>query len=395
MRRFLDVAWTGVDAVRLYPLRSGVSVLAVLVVLVPYLVGLSLAKGLEEEIHASLQYGADAYVTGRQLGRPVPLPLVLKKTLQSLEGVVAVTPRIVAEIQPGKERLPAVLVGMDPERFPAQAECIDGRLPEEGDVHQLVVGSGLARRLGLHVESVLPPFYRNNRGERLSRVVGVFSEQSPPWQTNLVLTTFATAAHMMDQPGYATDFLVWCRPGYEAALGAQLARIAAKPPAGFSGPIRLHVTTRQEWLTKLPGGVRWREGVFTLHLVLAFIVAILVLLVTSGMGLQERRREVAILKATGWQTDEVLLRGAAESLCLSLAGASGALLLAWAWLRVGNGVFLAEHFLPGADTTTRLPYRLTPVPALLGFVLAFVIVTTGTLWSAWRAAATPPHEILR
>jgi ABC-type lipoprotein release transport system permease subunit len=159
--------------------------------------------------------------------------------------------------------------------------------------------------------------------------------------------------------------------------------------------MRLHVTTRQEWLTLVPRGVRWREGVFTLHLLLAVIVAMLVLLVTSGMGLQERRREVAILKATGWQTDEVLLRGAAESLCLSLAGASGALLLAWGWLRLGNGFFLAEHFLPGADPTTRLPYRLTPVPALLGLVLAFTIVTTGTLWSAWRAAATPPHEILR
>ena len=36
----------------------------------------------------------------------------------------------------------------------------------------------------------------------------------------------------------------------------------------------------------------------------------------------------------------------------------------------------------------RVPYRLTPVPALLAFVLAFAVVLMGTLYSCWRAAVT-------
>jgi ABC-type antimicrobial peptide transport system permease subunit len=127
------------------------------------------------------------------------------------------------------------------------------------------------------------------------------------------------------------------------------------------------------------------------------VAGILVLLVTSGLGLSERRREIGILKATGWQTDEILLRGLVESFCLSLAGACLALLLAWVWLRVFNAWGVAAFFLAGVSAAPdfAVPFRLTPVPALLAFVLSFVVVLTGTLWSSWRAAIAAPREILR
>ena len=56
---------------------------------------------------------------------------------------------------------------------------------------------------------------------------------------------------------------------------------------------RPEVTSSEELLALLPRGVRHREGIFNLLFVLAFVVAILVLLVTSGLGLAERRREIA------------------------------------------------------------------------------------------------------
>lgn len=44
-----EIALTGLASVRLHPLRSLVSVCAVVVVLLPFLVGLALAGGIEEE----------------------------------------------------------------------------------------------------------------------------------------------------------------------------------------------------------------------------------------------------------------------------------------------------------------------------------------------------------
>ena len=157
------------------------------------------------------------------------------------------------------------------------------------------------------------------------------------------------------------------------------------------------VTSRDELKSMLPAGLGHREGVFNLHFVLAFVVGILVILVTSGFGLPERRREIGILKATGWQTDEILLRGLVESFLLGVAGAAGAILLAYAWLEWLNGYWIAGIFLAGVDSNPGfpVPYVLAPVPILLAGLLACVLVMSGTAYSSWRAAVTPPAEAMR
>src|SRR5205823_12681379 len=166
---------------------------------------------------------------------------------------------------------------------------------------------------------------------------------------------------------------------------------------GAEGPVRPRVVGRADLEDLLPRGLLHREGIFNLLFVLAFVVGIAVLLVTSGFGLAERRREVAVLKATGWQTDEVLLRSLVESFCLALAGASLALVLAFAWLHWLNGYWVASVFLAGVGAAPpfTVPFRLAPVPALLVFVLAFVVVASGSLYSTWRAAVAPPFQALR
>jgi ABC-type lipoprotein release transport system permease subunit len=407
-----------------------VSVAALVVVLLPYLVGVGMSKGIEAEAESSARFGADLYVTGRQFGRPVPVPLEAVAGIRKIDGVTDVAPRIVGEVLLGTDQVHAVLVGLPREHMKEWAGSIDGDLPRTGGPNEMVVGSVLARRLGLGKGSRLLPFYHNDQGERLSLVVGVFRRDAPLWQAYLILTTFETAAHIFAQQGLATDLLVWCRPNYQSEVGAKIARnLSFSPPGGVAhsaawawssprfsvadcalavwlagspvhapGPkARARVTAREDLLALLPRGPRHREGLFSLHFVLAFAVGILVLLVTSGLGLAERRREIGILKATGWQTDEVLLRGAVESLCLSVAGACIALLLAWVWLRLFNGFAIASFFLAGVGTVPdfAVPFRLTPIPVLLAFVLSFVVVLTGTLFSAWLAAVTAPREAMR
>ena len=398
MRPFLDLCQTGLAAVLLYPLRSAVTVAAVVAVLVPYLVGLGMSQGIEAEAEASAQFGADLYVSGTQFGRTVPIPLEAAATVRRLDGVTEVVPRIVGAVVLGKEREHAVLVGLPPEHFPAWADAVEGELPRPGTgPNELVIGTTLARRLNLKVGSVVPPFYRNDRGERLSRVVGVFKADCPLWQANLILTTFDTAAAVFDQAGLATDLLVTCRPGSQGPVSRALEQGPTFTGPDSRGAIRPRVTAREDLLALLPRGLLHREGVFNLLFLLAFVVGTLVVLVTSGLGLAERRREIGILKATGWQTDKILLRSLVESLALSLAGASVSILLAWGWLRLLNGYGIAGVFLAGVDAAPDfpVPFRLTPVPALLAFVLSLVVILTGTLYSSWRAATVPPREAMR
>jgi ABC-type lipoprotein release transport system permease subunit len=396
MHAFLEIARTGLDAVLRHRLRSLATTACVIIVLAPYLAGLGLSKGIEQEAEVSVQSGADLYVGGSRFGRPAPVPLSALPGISRLEGVTDVVPRIVGALVLGKDNESVVLLGLPADKLPAAVTCVEGRLCQPSNLHELVVGSELARRLKLRVGSYLPPFYRNRQGERLAEVVGVFRSDAPLWQANLILTTFDSAAAIFDQPGLATDFLVYCRPGYENAIRAQILQRVTFALAG-EGNVLPRVTGRDELQASLPAGLLHREGIFNLHFLLAFIMGIVVVLVTSGVGLAERRREVGILKATGWQTDQVLLRSLVESFVLSLTGAALSILLAFGWLRGLNGYAIASVFLAGVDTVPgfSVPFRLTPVPCLLGFVLAFLVVMTGSLYSTWRAAVVPPCEAMR
>jgi len=42
-----------------------------------------------------------------------------------------------------------------------------------------------------------------------------------------------------------------------------------------------------------------------------------------------------------------------------------------------------------------VPFRLTPAPALLAYVVAFAITMSGSIWSTWKAATVPPDEAMR
>jgi ABC-type lipoprotein release transport system permease subunit len=395
MRTYLEIAGTGLTALLLHPQRALVTTACLVAVLLPYLVGLGLSRGVRDQAEAAARFGADLYVSGEQFGRPAPVPVAAAAEVRKVPGVVAVVPRIVGRVELGKERVGAVLVGVPVKDFPAELACVRGRLYEGGRANELVMGSDLAGRLGLDVGSDLLPFYKSRSGDHISRVVGVFRPDAPLWQARLVVTSFETASAIFDQPGLATDLLVRCRPGYEDEVRrAILHEVALGPPGGS---VRPRVVARDDLALLLPEGPARREGVFTVLFVLAFAVGILVILVTSGFGLSERRREIGILKATGWQTDELLLRSLVESLLITLAGASLAVVLAFVWLRGLNGYGIAGVFLPGVDRAPgfRVPFRLLPVPALLAFLVAFVVVMSGSLYSTWRAATAPPREAMR
>jgi ABC-type lipoprotein release transport system permease subunit len=397
MQYFLAIGYTGLVALLQYPLRSLATIGCVVAVLLPYLAGIGLSQGIQEQADEAIRFGADLYVNGQQFGREAPMPVDLADRIRQIDGVTAVVPRIVARMVLGKNREEAVLVGLPLDHFPAGVTCVEGRLPRPSRVNELVVGSALAKRLALHVGSLIPPFYHSSGGDKVSQVVGIFKSDVSLWEANLVLTSFATASAICNQEGLATDLLVYCRAGYRDGVRSAILRGQPLPAPQADSGITLEVTGRDDVQALLPAGLLHREGIFNLHFLVAFAVAILTILVTSGFGSSERRREIGILKATGWQTDELLLRGVVESFLLALAGAALSVVLAFVWLRLLNGYWIASIFLPGVGVRPGfpVPFRLTPVPALLSFLLAVVLVLSGSVYATWRAAVVPPREAMR
>ena len=393
---FLAVARTGVDAALRHRLRSTVVVLCVGCARAPYVAGLAVAGGLLEQAEASLAAGPELTVVGRRFGRDAPVPLEAVGAIRAVPEVLDATPRIVGEITLGSERHEAVLVGIAADRLPAAFSRVEGRLFTNDAAAELVMGRALARRLGIGIGSRVPPFYENERGQRVFTVVGLLDADTV-WEANLCLCSFDSAAEVFAQKGLATSVLVRCRPGYEDEVRRGILSMRALPGSDPAAPVRPRVVGRDDARALLPRGVLRRASVFGLHFLLALALGVPLVLLTSGIGLSERRRETGLLKALGWQTDDVLLRAGAESLFLAATAAAVSVLLSWAWLVLLRGVGVADVFLDAESGAggVPVPFRLSPAPVAVAVAAAFAVVLAGTLLSTWRTAATPPGKAMR
>ena len=375
---------------RLNPLRNVATAACVVAMLLPYLVGVGIARGLADQVADSASSGADLYVAGVDAGIAAPVPLFAWGPVRAVDGVVSVTPRIIAPIQLGARDEPAVLVGLPHWALPASRDVVRGRMIAAEANHEVVIGSVLAKALGLDVGSAIPPFYRSRRGERVTTVVGVFTPDAPTWQARMMLTCFETAAQIVDREDAATDLLVACADSDTEAVARRIRNLPLNYEDGR--PLRLRVTTRTDVSVLGLRDVLHAEGIYHALFALVFAAGIPIVLVTSGIGLRERRRETGLLRATGWRADEVLLRSIVENVVVATIAGGAAVALAWVWLVALGGWGIAPLFFQGtgADAGFRVPFRLAPLPLLLGFGLSYVLVLVGSVPATWRAASAPP-----
>jgi ABC-type lipoprotein release transport system permease subunit len=341
--------------------------------------------------------GPDLHVTGLRFGRTAAMPLEAVELVAAIPGVAAVVPRVVGELNIGARGDSAVVVGIAAAGLDPSLEFIEGRPFADGATNELVLGSDLAERLKLGVGDAVPPFYRNDRGERVSHVVGVFRSDAPLWQSHLMFVSLETAAALFDEPGMVTELLVSCPETFQKPVAERLRGLRSLDPRPNAPAVRARVAARGDVEAMLLRRVLDRETLFHLPFVVAFALGIGIVLVTSGAGLVERRRETGLLRAMGWSRDALLLRALVESAVLAVASASTAILLAFLWLRLLGGAGLAPVLLPGAQRlpASGVPWTLTPVPALLAVLVATVLVAAGTLYSTWRATSAPPAEAMR
>lgn len=139
------------------------------------------------------------------------------------------------------------------------------------------------------------------------------------------------------------------------------------------------------------GGLIMYGGLFTL---LAFLT--LAWERASGYG-REDRLELGILKACGWQTDEVLRLKIIEGLLISFTATASGIILAWLH------VFFADAYLIKplmAGWSVLYPsFRLAPntETSSLAFILLLSVVPylAATLVPAWKSAVTDPAEIVQ
>ena len=119
---------------------------------------------------------------------------------------------------------------------------------------------------------------------------------------------------------------------------------------------------------------------------IALVMCVLVVLNTMLMSVTERKREIGILSALGWQPSRIMFMIAIEAMTITCIGSlSGALL----------GIFSLNWIIDSTALSSYIDAQVDATLILQTLIAAVVLGTLSSLYPAWKAASVKPTEALR
>ena len=334
--------------------------------------------------------------------RRLPLDLrvkdwqAVKKAVTPLPGFVGASARLdfAGQITNGETAFNVSFRGVDPEGS-AAVTTMPAAVKEGAwlaDENAVMVGSGLARKLGLKVGDQVFLTALDQYGVRNlvdGKVGGIFTSGFGIFDDGVVFLTLKKAQDTLALgPGDATRVVVRFQniddlDGRVHEVRQALAAAELGESAGL---------TADSWRTfakSLVDTIESRIKIFTAMMLLLILMVAIGILNSMSMAVQERFREIGTLRAIGMNRRNLERMFLAEGFLLGLAGGlaglCGAGVLAWLGLTFGLD---ARGFLP-REVPIPLVSVLHPVYSGLDFPLvalfAALVATLGSLLPSRRA----------
>ncbi|MHB8882836.1 MAG: ABC transporter permease [Thermodesulfovibrionales bacterium] len=252
----------------------------------------------------------------------------------------------------------------------------------------IVIGSGVSRTAIAQEDNIMP-FWAYDGSLISYRVAEVLPSESEMVSSDLILLSEADFRRLSGiQQGSYTDISVSVRNVKEIPVIAE--KIKKQIPD--SRPI-----TRDEILRTYNAVFSWRGGIM-LMIFSGAVTAFFIFAWDKASGLSaEEKKEIGILKATGWETSDVLLMKFWEGVLISLSSFLAGLLLAYVHVFFTSAA-LFSPVLKGWSVLYP-EFRLVPfinsyqVATL--FSLTVIPYTVATLIPSWRAATVDPDAVMR
>lgn len=320
--------------------------------------------------------------------------------------VVATAPRLVVQglASSPNAALPVAIVAMDPTAEVAfsalQEDLSEGRYLEPDDRLRALVGTGLAERLKLKLESRFVLTAQDADGQivgQMVRVAGVFRTGIPEVDEGFVQIPLATAREWLSAPGAVTGIAVLLRSSHEVgptarALRAELARASAP----------VDVVEWRRTMPELDAAVRmddWADYIF--HIVL-FVIAATAIINTVLMSVMQRTREFGVLRALGLERGQVGRLVFTEGLILTvMSGFVGMALgaaVVWVFFRNGldfSSLWDAELSAAGVVIDPVIVPRFHWTQLIWSVAVMLAIGCLASIYPAWRATRVDVAEAMK
>ncbi len=255
----------------------------------------------------------------------------------------------------------------------------------EGDI---AIGEGVARA-GVTSEGNIMPFFGSD-GKLVSyRVKEILPSESELISSDLIMMGEADFRTLFSIPqDRVTDLAVTVANPQEVLTVA--AKIRKELPD--TRPI-----VREEIVRTYDAIFDWRSGIM-LVIFSGALLAFVIFAWDKASGLSaEEKREIGILKATGWETSDVILMKFWEGMAISFTSFTSGLILAYIHVFVSS----APLFEPVMKGWAVLYPEFRVVPFINFYQIATLLFltvvpyTTATVIPSWRAATVDPDAVMR
>jgi len=347
-----------------------------------------LTQSLETTAEKTLSFAPDITLQRLSAGRQVSVPENRIDSLAAMFGIRQVTPRIWGYHFDEKNGANYTVLGLPPDIIQqANLPLAHGRLPQKEKQGEVVISTSVRDSLGLENRKSFTLF-RSDLSQISFTVVGIFSKNTDILTGDTILMDLENARDLFRfKDDQVTDLAV------SVINPAETDTIAAKI-SGLMPDTR--VLTRSQIRKTYRAIFGWRSGFGSICL-LAALASFIILAWDKASGLsQEEKREIAILKFLGFQTNDVLTLRFWESIAVACISFLLGLTLAYIHIAYFEGS-LFKPILVGWSVlrpSLNLAPTLTFADLLLVFSYSVLPYLAATIIPAWRSAVIRAETII-
>ncbi len=354
-----------------------------------------MSTAVYQETLNALEFQPAIIVQNVRAGRQTPIDLASVEEIGKIFGVSGVRGRVWGYYFDPYTGANYTIVG-DPGDLVENLELIpasSGKIPAGKEIEALrdgeaLVGEGILKVRHLRVGGMLN--FQDYAARPISfKVKGAFSSTVSLWTHDLILITEAEARRLFGlEKGIVWDIAVEVPNEFEVPkVGEKI--ISAVPGTRVIATNQLKRTYGSSY--------GFRSGVLLSTSVVCLLAFLILAYDRVARLSQEEQREIAILKAVGWQTRDVIRLNMLQSLILSLTGFLVGVVLSYYHVFAAGAPLLRIVF--SGWSVLYPPHPLPPLldlSKLFGLMFLTVVpyVAVGIV-PIWRASVKDPEEVFR
>jgi ABC-type lipoprotein release transport system permease subunit len=326
-------------------------------------------------------------------GKSVPIDVKEVESYADIAGVSAVVPRVYGEyITPDREhRFHIVGVDFFDEVLDKNLKKLFSNLDIKAFLKtpHMIVGDGVKSYMAKNYYTSYFNFALPSGETKKVTIFDSFSADSSLISNDVILTSIDQAREIL---GYsedkATDIAI------DVPNDAERENVKLKL---LSSNYDTRVISKSEKQSAYGNFYNYKSGIFLLLFMIVFFTFMLILYQRYSMINSSDKKEIAILRATGWSIKDVLKLKVSETLIVGLFAFFVGLFLAFVYVFVLDAPLLRDVFLGFSNLENHVSF--TPVFdfGLVSSIFLFFIVpfVASVLIPVWKIAITDPNEAMK